>query len=315
MEEMTRAVFVDTELRERLAIKPLPLRAPLPSQALVRVKAISLNLGEVRRALTMAESGWRPGWDLAGVVEQAATDRSGPPVGARVVGFLPAGAWAEMVTVPTNALAQLPDKVSFAQAATLPVAGLTALYSLEQHGAIIGRRVLVTGASGGVGHLAVELAHHAGAIVVASVRRPEREKHARSAGAHEVVVGEDPAAATKFGPYDLILESLGGNSLTAAMKMIAPGGMCVLYGVSASSEATFDAATFMRTGGASLYGFILFHEIPSRPAAQGLARLVAMVAGGHLHPQIELEAPFEQIAEVAAKFYNRGIAGKAVLHL
>src|ERR1019366_8842649 len=166
---------------------------------------------------------------------------------------------------------------------------------------IIGHRVLVTGASGGVGHLAVELANQGGAIVVASVRRSEREKHARAAGAHEVVVGEDPAAAAKFGPYDLILESLGGHSLGAAMKMIAPGGMCVLYGVSASSETTFDAATFMRTGGGSLYGFILFHEIPHRPAAQGLARLVEMVAGGRLHPQIELEAPFEQIAAVAAK--------------
>jgi NADPH:quinone reductase-like Zn-dependent oxidoreductase len=217
--------------------------------------------------------------------------------------------------VPTNALAQLPDNVSFAQAATLPVAGLTALYSLEQHGAILGRRVLVTGASGGVGHLAVEIAKHAGAFVVASVRRPERERHARVAGAHEVVVGEDPLAAANLGPYDLILESVGGSSLGAAMKMMARGGMCVLYGVSASSEATFDAATFMRTGGASLYGFILFHEILHRPAAEGLARLVEMVAGGRLHPQIELEASFEQIAEVATKLYSRGIAGKAVLHL
>ncbi len=296
-------------------IKPLPVRAPLPSQALVRVKANSLNLGEVRRALTMAEAGWRPGWDLAGVVEQPAIDRSGPSAGTRVVGFLPAGAWTEVVAVPTNALAQLPDNVSFVQAATLPVAGMIALYSLEQHGAIIGRRVLVTGASGGVGHLAVEIAKHAGAFVVASVRRPERERHARAAGAHEVVVGEDPLAAANLGPYDLILESVGGSSLGAAMKMIAPGGMCVLYGVSASSEATFDAATFMRTGGASLYGFILFHEIPHRPAAQGLARLVEMVADGQLHPQIELGAPFEQIAEVANKLYSRGIAGKAVLHL
>lgn len=313
--EQIRAVVVDPETAGRLVIKSLPMRAALPSQALVRVKAISLNLGEVRRALTMAEAGWRPGWDLAGVIEQPAADRSGPPVGARVVGFLPAGAWAEAVVVPTNALAPLPDNVSFAQAATLPVAGLTALYALEQHGAIIGRRVLVTGASGGVGHLAVELANRAGAYVVASVRRPEREKHARSAGAHEVVVGEDPSAAAGFGPYDLILESVGGDSLGAALKMIAPDGMCVLYGVSASSTTTFDAATFMRTGGARLYGFILFHEILSRPASQGLARLVAMVAAGRLNPQIELEAPFAQIAEVANKLYSRGIAGKAVLHL
>jgi NADPH:quinone reductase len=192
---------------------------------------------------------------------------------------------------------------------------LTALYSLERNGSLLGRRVLVTGASGGVGHLAVEMANHAGAFVVASVRRPEREKHARGAGAHEVVVGEDLTAASRFGPYDLILESVGGNSLGAALKLLARGGMCVLYGVSASAETTFDAATFMRTGGASLYGFILFHEIRFRPAAEGLAQLVRMVAGNKLHPQVELEAPFAQIAEVAQKLYNRGIAGKAVLNL
>lgn len=313
--EQARVVVVDSQAAGRLAIRAMPVRVPLPSEALVRVKAISLNLGEVRRALTIAEPGWRPGWDLAGVVEQAAADRSGPSAGARVVGFVPSGAWTEAVAVPTNALAQLPDNVSFAQAATLPVAGLTALYALEQNGAVLGRRVLVTGASGGVGHLAVELATQAGAFVVAAVRRREREKHARVAGAHEVVIGEEPSAASKFGPYDLIIESVGSASLAAALKMIAPGGMCVLLGVSSASEVTFDASTFMRTGAASLYGFILFHELPHRPAAQGLARLVAMVASGRLHPQIELEAPYEQIADVANKFYNRGIAGKAVLHL
>lgn len=313
--EHARAVVVDPQAAGRLAIKPMPMRAPLPFEAPVRVKAISLNLGEVRRALTMAEAGWRPGWDLAGVVEQAAADGSGPPAGSRVVGFVPSGAWAEAVAVPTNALAQLPDNVSFAQAATLPVAGLTALYALERNGSVLGRRVLVTGASGGVGHMAVELGRQAGAFVVAAVRRPEREKHARAAGANEVVIGEEPSSASSFGPYDLIIESVGGASLAAALKMIAPGGMCVLLGVSSGSEASFDAATFMRTGGASLYGFILFHELPHRPAAQGLARLVTMVAGERLHPQIELEASFDQIAEVANKLYHRGIAGKAVLHL
>jgi NADPH2:quinone reductase len=313
--EQARAVVVDSHAVGRLAIRPMPVRAPLPSQALVRVKAISLNLGEVRRALTMAEAGWRPGWDLAGLVEQAAADHSGPPAGARVVGFVPAGAWAELVAVPTNALAQLPDSVSFAQAATLPVAGLTALYALEQNGAVLGRRVLVTGASGGVGHLALELARQAGAFVVAAVRRPEREKHARVAGAHEVVIGEEPSAASGFGPYHLTIESVGGASLATALRMIAPGGMCLLLGVSSASATTIDAATFMRTGGASLYGFILFHELPHRPAGEGLSRLVAMVAAGQLHPQIEIEAPFEQIAKVANQLYSRGIAGKAVLNL
>jgi NADPH:quinone reductase len=313
--EQARAVVVDPQAVGRLAIKPMPVRAPLPFEALVRVKAISLNLGEVRRALTMAEEGWRPGWDLAGLVEQKAADHSGPPAGARVVGFVPNGAWSEAVAVPTNALAQLPDNVSFTQAATLPVAGLTALYAIEQNGAVLGRRVLVTGASGGVGHMAVELARQSGAFVVAAVRRPEREKHARVAGAHEVVIGEELSAASRSGPYDVIIESVGGASLAAALKMIAPGGICVLLGVSSASEVTFDAATFMRTGGARLYGFILFHELPYRPAAQGLARLVAMVGSGQLHPQIELEAPFVQIAKVANKLYSRGIAGKAVLLL
>ena len=314
MDQM-RAVVVDPNLAVRLAIKDVPAPSPRPNEALVRVKAISLNLGEVRRSLTMAEAGFRPGWDLAGVVENPAADGSGPPAGTRVVGFLPAGAWAEMAAVPSNAIAALPPDVSFAQASTLPVAGLTALYSLELNGSLIERRVLMTGASGGVGHMAVEMANHAGAFVVASVRRAEREKHARGAGAHEVVIGEDLSAASRLGPYDLILESIGGGSLAAALKLLARNGMCVLYGVSGSAETTFDAATFMRTGGARLYGFILFHEIRFRPAGEGLAQLVRMVAGGKLHPQIELEAPFGQIAEVAQKFYNRGIAGKAVLNL
>jgi len=313
--DQVRAVVVDPNVAGRLAIRQVAAPSPRPSEAVVRVKAISLNLGEVRRSLTMADAGFRPGWDLAGVVETAAADGSGPRASTRVVGFMPSGAWAEAVAVPANSMAALPGNVSFAQASTLPVAGLTALYSLERNGSVLGRRVLVTGASGGVGHLAVEMAKHAGATVVASVRRSEREKHARAAGADDVIVGEDLSPAARLGPYDLILESVGGNSLAAAFKMIAPGGMCVLYGVSASAETTFDASVFMRTGGASLYGFILFHEIRFRPAAGGLAQLVQMVGAGRLHPQIELEAPFGQIAEVAHKLYDRGIAGKAVLNL
>ncbi len=105
------AVVVDPDAPGRLVIRPVPEPTADRDEAVVRVHAISLNRGEVRRS-GMAAAGWRPGWDLAGVVERAAADGQGPAVGTRVVGFLIDGAWAQRVTVPRNALAELPDKVS-----------------------------------------------------------------------------------------------------------------------------------------------------------------------------------------------------------
>ena len=159
-----QAVVVDQKAPGKLIIHDVAMPQPLPSEALIRVSAISLNRGETRRSIR-AENGWRPGWDLAGVVEQAAADGSGPHTGGRVVGFLPDGAWAQHVAVPSHALARLPDVVTFAQAATLPVAGLTALYALAKRGELLGRRVLIAGATGGVGDFAVQLARLSGAHV------------------------------------------------------------------------------------------------------------------------------------------------------
>src|SRR5579864_7442648 len=151
-----QAVVVDPNAPGHLALREVVYPSAGPSDALVWVEAISLNLGEVRGSQS-AQEGYRPGWDLAGVVEQEAANGSGPRKGARVVGMLSSsGAWAQVVAVPTNILAELPDSVSFAQAATLPIAGLTALRALEKGGSLVERLVLVNGASGGVGHLACQ---------------------------------------------------------------------------------------------------------------------------------------------------------------
>ena len=304
-----RAVVVDPDAPGRLVLDTVPDPGPDRGEAIVEVHAISLNRGEVRRS-TMAPAGWRPGWDLAGTIARPAADGSGPAAGARVVGLLPEGAWAEHVAVPTHALAELPDKVTFAQAATFPVAGLTALYALAKGGPLLGRRVLVTGATGGVGDFAVQLARLAGAHVTASARRADQAAAVRALGAHEVVVGDAIPASPK---YDLVIESVGGRTLGTALAALDRGGVCVTLGVSASSEVTFDARTFFVGGRSTLYGFYLFTELGAEPGSVGLRRLAHLVAEGRLMPHVSVERPWTEIGKVAEDLMARRFPGKAVL--
>jgi NADPH:quinone reductase len=311
MQTPIRAVVVDPTVPERLVIREVEPPVALPNEAIVRVAAISLNRGEVRRSESAA-AGWRPGWDFAGTIEAAASDGSGFLVGCRVVGFLAAGAWAELVAVPTNAIAALPDAVSFAAAATLPVAGLTALLALELGGSLLDRSVLITGASGGVGYFACQLAAQAGAIVTAQVRRPELVEFVQTARAQQVIVGDN---FDRYAPYDLVLDSVGGDVLPAVLTQLAPDGNCVMFGATAGAKITFNASDFYAKGGLNLYGFILFHELKKQPAAAGLARLVKLVAEGALVPHIDIEAPWSEIAQIAQQLTDRQFLGKAVLHL
>ena len=130
----------------------------------------------------------------------------------------------------------LPDDVSFAQAATLPVAGLTALRALRLGGSLLGRSVLVTGATGGVGQIAVQLAARSGAHVTGTSRHPER-------GAASAAVGRRAAHQRRgvaHGPFDLILESVGGESLTAALRLVGRDGTVVLFGNSSGEDSTVN---------------------------------------------------------------------------
>src|SRR5438874_13677483 len=137
------------------ALLPVELREvaepqPAAGEAIVEVRAFSLNRGELA-LLASRPAGWRPGQDIAGIVVRAAADGSGPQEGTRVVAMVDGAGWAQRVAAPTARMAALPDNVSFASAATLPVAGLTALRTVRLGGALLGRRALITGAAGGVG--------------------------------------------------------------------------------------------------------------------------------------------------------------------
>jgi NADPH:quinone reductase-like Zn-dependent oxidoreductase len=316
MPETVRAVVVEPSSPQGLALKPAELAPPRADEATIRVTAVSLNRGEVRRATSQGQPGDRPGWDFAGIVEERAADGSGPTAGTRVVGLLPSGAWAERVHAPSHSVAPLPEAVTDAEAATLPVAGLTALHALRQGGLLIGRKVLVDGASGGVGHFAVQLAAASRAFVWGQVRRPEfREAVAEWCG-ERIVSGNDLKAAAADGPFHLIIDSVGGTALSAALTMLAPGGTCVTFGVSENATSTIASGEFFRIGGVKLYGLILFHELRRvEPATDGLALLAELVASRVLRPHIAVEAPWTEIGPVARQLLDRAFAGKAVLHL
>jgi NADPH2:quinone reductase len=312
----TRAVVVDHSSNERLAIKSVPLAPAYRDEVTVRVRSISLNRGEVNRAVRSAEPGWRPGWDFAGTIEETAPDGGGPAKGTRVVGILPSGAWAETIRVPKDSVAALPDAVTDAQAATLPVAGLTALHALRQGGMLLGRKVLIDGASGGVGHIACQLALASGAIVHGHVRNPKYQAMVAEWCGERTIVAPNLSAAAPFGPFHLILDSVGGSALGAALGMLRGDGICVTFGVSEAPAATFDSAAFFRSGGSRLYGLVLFPELKRvEPASEGLAILAGMIERGTLRPRIEIEAPWTEIGSVARQLLDRSFMGKAVLHL
>ena len=224
---------------------------PAADEALVEVHAFALNRGELF-LLAMRPEGWRPGQDIAGVVVQAAADGSGPKAGTRVVALVDGGGWAQRVAAPTARMAALPDNVSFASAATLPVSGLTALRTVRLGGALLGRRVLITGAAGGVGSFAVQLAALAGAEVTGVVGRPERAAGLTERGATDTVSTTQEAE----GVFDLILESAGGSSLAGAISKVAPGGTIVLFGNSSMQETPFNLANFVGHAEARLIGML-----------------------------------------------------------
>jgi NADPH:quinone reductase-like Zn-dependent oxidoreductase len=274
--------------------------APLAAhEALVRVLASSVNRGELRALRTLAP-GTVPGWDLAGTIERAAGDGSGPPVGTAVVGLRPAsGAWAQLVPVSTEYLAPLPRRVSVEQAAALPVAGLTAVRALDLAGELSERRILVTGAGGAVGRYAVQLARLAGGRIL----------------------GEDHSATTEMAggeaelePADIVLDTVGGEALTRALGRVAAHGVIVTVASSSDTPAVVPAWWFNRQ--AVLRGMNVFEQLAATgSAAADLGKLVGLVAQGLLDTTaaapLSWTAP-EAVLHAAAR---RGRGTKTVMRL
>lgn len=299
-----RALVYDPDSPHALRLGDAPDPMPGPSQALVRVAATSLNFADVAFLRERQTPGGVPGFDASGVVVASAADGSGPPVGSQVVTFDWSDGWAELRAVDTAELAVVPDGVDLAAVAGLPVAGVTALRALRRLGSTAGRRVLVTGASGGVGRYAVQLAARAGANVVAAVGSRERGEGLDALGASEVVVGLD----TVVEPVYAAIDNVGGRLLADVYALLEPGGLAISVGMALLEPTTIDFEQARLRGGARIEAFTVGDRF-----GPDLEHLVGLLAAGELDPQVGWRGPWDQIAEAVTALLGRRVRGKAVL--
>ncbi|MFC9426852.1 zinc-binding dehydrogenase [Streptomyces sp. NPDC056987] len=308
-----RALVVDHTSPGHLSLTDIPDPRPAAHEALVRVEAVSLNFGEIHGAIhPETPDGTVLGWDAAGVVVRAAADGSGPAEGERVVTLGESG-WTELRAVPATLLGTAPEDADPGALSTIPVAGLSALHVLRRMGPLLGRRVMVTGASGGVGRYAVQLAARAGAHVVAISRNPAQADGLRALGAHEV--HPEPAAVRQ--PVSAVLDNVGGPYLVDAFAALSPGGSLFSVGRSSEADAVLPPDALRGDQGRhdrSIHTFFLFGD-PAADFSTDLTWLAGEIAAGRLDPGISWRGPWTRHSEAVQVLLDRRLHGKAVLDL
>ncbi len=323
---MQAFVYCEYGAPEVLTLEQIEKPAPADGQVLVRVRAASVNPLDWHYMrgtpyVMRIETGLRKpkvirlGVDFAGTVEA---------VGSRVTRFKPGddvfggrtGAFAEYVAVPEDrALVLKPASVSFEQAAAVPIAAITALQSLRDKGALrAGQKVLINGASGGVGTFAVQIARHLGAEVtgVCSTRNVDL---VRSLGATHVIdytTQDFTQGATR---YDVVLDNVGNQPLAACRRVMTATGKYVLVGGGGPSDHQW-IGPFGRVIGALVSSPFVSQEMSMFIAAlntQDLTVLARLMQDGAVTPVIDRRYPFAQVPD-AIRYLERGRArGKVII--
>ncbi|KAB2352390.1 NAD(P)-dependent alcohol dehydrogenase [Actinomadura rudentiformis] len=300
-----------------------------PDEVLVRVRAASVNpydwrhmradpkLARLSAGLRRPKPGLILGADLAGVVERVGGEVTGLNPGDEVFGEVKLGSFAEAVAVPQTRLAVKPARLTFEQAASVSMAAHTALQGLRDEGKIsAGQRVLINGASGGIGTFAVQLAKAFGAEVtgVCSTRNVDL---VRSLGADDVVDYTRDDFTERQGRYDLLMDIVGDRSLARLRRPLTPRGTLVIVGGIASPRGGLlgPAAQVFRGALASPFVSQRIVTVRWKPNSTDLRLLAELMEKEQVTPVIDRTYPFTEIPE-ALRYIERGHArGKVAITL
>jgi NADPH:quinone reductase-like Zn-dependent oxidoreductase len=294
---------------EVLEIVEIDTPRPIPTEVLVRVHAVGINpIEAVIRAGHFPLLGDPPfvlGWDVSGVVEHAMPDTYRFEVGDEVFGmpFFPraANGYAEYVAAPARQLARKPASLDHVHAAALPLVGLTAWQGLVDLADLQpGQRVLVHGGGGGVGHLAVQLAKHLGAQVVATASASKRDFVA-GLGADEVLDYAAVDFTEAVADLDVVVDMVGYGE--RSIEVLRPGGILV------TGVGRTDLALAAKTAEAGRR----FAGIAVDPDGAALERLAQLVDDGTLRVHVEETFPFERVADAHRLAEGGHVTGKVVL--
>ncbi|MGN9775430.1 NADP-dependent oxidoreductase [Micromonospora sp. H33] len=294
-----------------LTVRELPDPPVGPDVVLVRMRAAGVNPVDwkVREGYLAGAFPSHfplvPGWDAAGVVAAVGPAVTGFAVGDEVIGYvrrdhIQYGTYAELVPAPERALADKPVQASWAEAAGLPLAGLTAYQALQLARTGSGDTVLVHGASGGVGHLAVQIARALGADRVLGTAGPDNHDFVRSLGAEPVAYGEgllDRVRELAPDGVDVALDLFGGDALDVSAELLARPARLV---------STADPEHVTRLGGS--YVFV-------KPSTADLSVLAGLVDAGRLTVHVARTFPLDQAADAHRLMETGHVRGKVVLEV
>lgn len=303
------ALIVDHSTAHGLRLGEIPPPEPGPHEALVRVVAVSVNFGDLKDGVAGAPDGTVPGWEAAGIVERAALDGSGPAIGTPVVSLALNGGWAELRAVEARTLGVVPDSADLGAMSTVPVAGVSALSALDRIGSLLGRRIAVTGATGGVGRFAVQLAHLGGAEVIAVTSDSKLYGEAlRALGADQVVA---PGALPDG--LDGVVDTVGGSLLVEAFGALAGNGTLISVGHVTEEPEVFPVGALLSRQGQDNRSLATFFLLDSTDIGRGISWLAGRVAAGVIDPGIVWRGSWRDVDEVVEALQNRQLHGKAVL--